>query len=163
MLNGKSCKWCFQLFHWIPLGSRVRKRPRMRFQDQFDQYWYHMKSIARAANLPIRDHWFDVVHDHQQWAKQLPLCLEYHALWFIAFYFLHPFKDRHISTWSHHVDSLLVIDQYLFSLFFSLKFLLSTLPARRGYLRPVMSIAAGSTRLSSSRDVHLWAAAFAKV
>ena len=80
MLSGKSCKWCFQLFHWISLGSRVRGRPRMRFQDQFDQYWYHMKAIARAANLPIRDHWIDVVHDHQQWAKHLPSFLEYHAL-----------------------------------------------------------------------------------
>jgi len=80
VMRGDSRKWCFQLFRWIPLGERARGRPRMRFQDQFDLYWDHMKAVARSANLRARDHWIDAIDDHKRWAKQLPSFIEYHAL-----------------------------------------------------------------------------------
>ena len=48
MIRGDSRKWCFQLFRWIPLGERARGRPRMRFQDQFDQHWDHIKFASCA-------------------------------------------------------------------------------------------------------------------
>ena len=76
MMRGDSCKWCFQLFRWIPLSERARGRPRMRFHDQFDLYWDYMKAVTRAANLRARDHCHRSIHNQNRWAKQLQLFIE---------------------------------------------------------------------------------------
>ena len=78
-MRGDPQKWCFQLMHWKPQGYRNVGRPHMRFCDQFDHYWLHMKRIASISQLPINNHWLDIVYDSRSWAKQVPAFIEFHS------------------------------------------------------------------------------------
>ena len=77
--RGESNKWCHQLMHWTPLGTRSVGRPNMRFLDQFHRFWNHRKGVAAQLHLPLEDHWFDTIHDKRKWASHVAAFIKFHA------------------------------------------------------------------------------------